>query len=91
LWDAGSGKALQTLEGQSDINAVAFSLDGKQSPGSGSDPPRFRIVGEWIIIGAEELLWLPVEYRRPEAVAIHGDKIGFGYSSGRVLCMEFNR
>ncbi|KAF2395522.1 purine and uridine phosphorylase [Trichodelitschia bisporula] len=32
LWDAGSGKALQTLEGQSDINAVVFWLDDKQSP-----------------------------------------------------------
>ena len=30
LWDAGSGAALQTLEGHSDwVNAVAFSPDGK--------------------------------------------------------------
>ncbi|KAF2397937.1 hypothetical protein EJ06DRAFT_498328 [Trichodelitschia bisporula] len=89
LWDAGSGKALQTLEGQSDINAAAFWLDSKQSPGSGLDIPRFRIVREWITIGAERRLWLPVEYRSPVAVAIRGDKIGLGYWSGRVLCMEF--
>ncbi|KAF2400562.1 hypothetical protein EJ06DRAFT_538063 [Trichodelitschia bisporula] len=77
LWDAGSGKALQTLKGQSDINAVAFWLDGKQ------------IVEEWITIGAEKHLWLPDDYRSPYVVAIHGDKIGLGYSSGRVLCMKF--
>ncbi|KAF2402851.1 hypothetical protein EJ06DRAFT_536387 [Trichodelitschia bisporula] len=97
-WDA----LLHTLEGHSEVvyavafspdgkqlAAVAFWLDGKQSPGSGSDPPRLRIIEEWITIGAEKRLWLPVDYRSPRHVAIHGDKIGLGYSSGRVLCMEF--
>ncbi|KAF2398628.1 hypothetical protein EJ06DRAFT_522884 [Trichodelitschia bisporula] len=90
LWDAGSGMALQTLEGHSSpVSAVALLPDGKQLLGFGSDPPRFRIIREWVTKGAEKLLWLPVEYRSPSVVAIHGDKIGLGYGSGRVLCIEF--
>jgi len=38
LWDAGSGKALQTLKGHSDsVTAVAFSPDGKTLASASGD------------------------------------------------------
>jgi WD40 repeat protein len=105
LWDAGSGAVLQTLEVDSVILKLSFSHDGtvlRTNRGSlctvflsggaalsqaSPSPPVF--VGEhWVGWGGQNVLWLPSEYR-PSKIAVHGGIVGFGYSSGRVLFMEF--
>ncbi|KAF2686545.1 hypothetical protein K458DRAFT_415891 [Lentithecium fluviatile CBS 122367] len=99
LWDAGSGKALQTLKGHSSwVNSVAFSPDGKtlarlasgssdntvhQGLGMSSD-------GNWISYDAENILWLPSEYR-PSCVAVSNNMIGIGTSHGRVWICNIKR
>ncbi|KAF3768208.1 hypothetical protein M406DRAFT_51956, partial [Cryphonectria parasitica EP155] len=44
--------------------------------------------GNWITSGAENLLWLPSEYR-PVSSAVAGSSVAIGCSSGRVLCFSF--
>lgn len=45
--------------------------------------------GHWITNGAENLLWLPSEYR-PHVSATSGSRIAIGCLSGRVIFFRFN-
>jgi WD40 repeat protein len=104
LWDAGSGRTLQTLEASLVNNSLSFTDNGSsllidsnlfpiglssgQASSRSSYPQSILIKGEWVLQHGERLLWLPSEYR-PDVVAFHGGKAGFGYKSGRVLFMRF--
>jgi hypothetical protein len=96
---------LQTLEFDYIIHNVSFSDDGtvldtdrwplrtvlslSNSAFSRVRPSQSAYIGEhWVSQGAEKAFWLPFEYR-PGVTAIHGGTVGFRYSSGRVLIMEF--
>jgi WD40 repeat protein len=55
LWDAATGALQRTLEGHSSwVSSVAFSPDGKLET--------LRVVGDWVIEGTSNLLWLPYKY-----------------------------
>lgn len=100
LWDAGSGKPLQTLKGYhaSSVQVIAdrtvkghFTDDAppcNQSPSHASSSQSIILHEQWVLQNGERVLWLPAEYQ-PDKIAIHGGTVGFGYSSGRVLIMKF--
>ena len=44
---------------------------------------------QWVSLGTDRILWLPPE-RRPSSVAVSGNVVGLGHSSGRVTLMAFN-
>ncbi|PSR81436.1 heterokaryon incompatibility protein-domain-containing protein [Coniella lustricola] len=76
---------LQIIEGHSrPVTSVAFSGDGQRlASGYGISSDR-----RWILRDAENLIWLPFEYR-PDCYIIAGSRIAIGCSSGRVLCFRF--
>jgi WD40 repeat protein len=55
LWDAATGAPLQTLEGHTLFNSVAF--DSKLSPA-------LFIANNWVVEGETNILWLPPDYRQ---------------------------
>jgi WD40 repeat protein len=104
LWDAGSGKPLWTFRDIFFANSLSFTDDGSnllidnrlfptglssgQAPSCRSSPQSILVEEQWVLQHGERLLWLPSEYR-PDQVAVHSGKVGFGYSSGRVLIVIF--
>ncbi|KAF1816850.1 hypothetical protein P152DRAFT_510201 [Eremomyces bilateralis CBS 781.70] len=105
LWDVGSGKLLQTLVTNSSMHfSLWFTDDGsclqadrglfRIGPSCGLAPTRscspqsIYVEEQWVLYNGERVLWLPSEYRS-DKVAVHGNMVGFGYSSGRVLIMKF--
>ncbi|KAH8679631.1 vegetative incompatibility protein HET-E-1 [Tricladium varicosporioides] len=104
LWGTWLRGPLQTLKATSVGYSLSFTDDGLSlladhkllpiGPFSGQAPPRpsspqlILVEEEWVLQNGEKLLWLPSEYR-PDRITIHGGIVGFGYSSGRVLVMEF--
>jgi WD40 repeat protein len=82
LWDATTGALQQTLEGHSDwVRSVVFSPDGKLET--------LRVIGDWVIKGTSNLLWLPYKYQSPTCQATLNGIIFLGYSSGKVLVFNF--
>ena len=105
LWDAGSGKALQTLKVDSALRTLWFSDAGDYlctdkgvllivGPPNNAAPPAASPTSlllseeEWVCWNGKRVLWLPSEYRS-SVVAVHGDAIGFGYSTGLVSMLRF--
>ncbi|KAF2185880.1 hypothetical protein K469DRAFT_157967 [Zopfia rhizophila CBS 207.26] len=105
LWDAGTGAVLQTFEVDTIIKTFTFSEDGTLiqtnrgvlhitplSSGdnlSRSSPSHGIFVKEqWVRWGTGDILWLPPEYR-PRCTTVYGSVIALGYSSGRLLFLEF--
>ncbi|KAF2464761.1 uncharacterized protein BDR25DRAFT_337365 [Lindgomyces ingoldianus] len=104
LWDARTGAVLQTIEDVA-VRTLTFSEDGtfiqtdrgvlhtiSLSPSNVSSQltPRHDVFvkGQWVCCGIRDILWLPPEYR-PLCSAVYGSIVAFGYSSGRVLILEF--
>jgi WD40 repeat protein len=102
LWDADSGELLQTSYISSPAYSLSFVDDGSSlltnnglltigpasgpSPVSLCSPQCISVEGEWVLWNDERFLWLPSEYR-PDVFEVHNSKVGFGYSSGRVLIL----
>jgi len=101
LWDASTGKCLQTLE--THAKNVSFSPDGSNLvTHSGTLSVRQTLQSghaQWIGCGIESgrtwitwdsnnLLWLPPEYRPAES-AVKGNCIGIGCASGAVYVVNF--
>ncbi|CAG8305048.1 unnamed protein product [Penicillium salamii] len=73
LWDAQTGKELQTLEGHPDLVA---SIVG-QIP---TQPHRhISVANDWVAFGNQNLIWLPAEYRPFHCSAIQHDRLALGY------------
>ncbi|KAF1932604.1 HET-domain-containing protein [Didymella exigua CBS 183.55] len=80
IWDASSGTCVQTLEGHYNIEDwMGFESQQRIHQGIG-----INLSGTWITHNAQELLWLPTEYR-PQCSAVSGRCIGLGGLSGKVL------
>ena len=105
LWDAATGAALQTLEVDTVVQVLTFSANGlyletdrgvldltSLSLGTAASRPTLSrdmfITQDWVTQGMRNLLWLPVDYRT-SCSAVWGRVIGLGYTSGRVLILEF--
>jgi WD40 repeat protein len=104
LWNAGLGKALQRLKIDSGVQKLWFNNIGdclwsdkgvlltRGPPDNGV--PRAASMSsllsgeEWICRNGKRVLWLLSEYRS-SVVAVHGDAIGFGYSTGLVSMLRF--
>jgi WD40 repeat protein len=101
IWDAHSSACLQTLEGYSgavssaDLVSILVSLHpdktaiGPQQPvsrGAAISPNR-----TWVSNNAQDMVWLPREYRpdRPACLAVSGRCVGIGTGSGKVWFCRF--
>ena len=96
IWDASSGACLQTLEGYSgyvksaELASILASLHPDKTV-TKLQQPVFQGAAissdkTWISDNAQNLLWLPTEYR-PACSAVSGRCVGIGTGSGKVwLC-----
>jgi WD40 repeat protein len=82
LWDPATGAALQTLEDHGSWIRAVSSSPQQQSFGN------IFVKGDWIIRDAENLLWLPFDYRAI-CSALHRNQLALGHASGQVIFIEF--
>jgi WD40 repeat protein len=99
IWDASSGACLQTLEGHSgpvssaDLVSILALPHSDEIVGKSQQSIRQKVMissdNIWISDDAQELLWLPTEYR-PASAAVSGKRVGLGTGSGKVwiCCCE---
>ncbi|KAL5372496.1 hypothetical protein DPSP01_013458 [Paraphaeosphaeria sporulosa] len=99
IWEASSGACLQTLEGYSewvsstDLVSILASLLPHIVEPQQAIRQRIAISSDdtWISDGAQNILWLPTEYR-PSCSAISSSSIGLGTGSGKVwVCCFTNK
>jgi WD40 repeat protein len=94
IWEASSGACLQTLEGHSLSSASAVlilsSLHPKTVEPQQAICQKIAISsdGTWISDNAQNMLWLPAEYR-PWSSAIASTSVGLGTGSGKVWVCYF--
>ena len=102
IWDLATGKCTQTLELGALVDSLASDTAGSclhTNVGTialDPDPPRqprrqgygISPDGTWILRDAENILWLPPEYR-PGCVGVAGSTVAIGCRSGRVLILGF--
>ncbi|KAN0083541.1 WD40-repeat-containing domain protein [Elaphomyces granulatus] len=102
LWDATTGACNQTLNVNTVIRSLLFSMDGRYlktdrgllSLNSGS-PDTYLHQGraifvndEWVTQDGRNLFWLPPDYR-PECSALLNNMLVLGCRSGQVIFIEF--
>jgi WD40 repeat protein len=99
IWDASSGACLQTLEGHSgpvssaDLVSILALPHSDEIVTKSQQSIRQKVMissdNIWISDDAQELLWLPTEYR-PASAAVSGKRVGLGTGSGKVwiCCCE---
>ncbi|KAF1938990.1 hypothetical protein EJ02DRAFT_353346, partial [Clathrospora elynae] len=102
IWDASSGACLQTLEGHSHQISSADLISILAPPRSDKTVTKpqpyvrhqvrqgaaISSNGTWISDNAQNLLWLPTEYR-PVCSAVSGRCVGLGTGSGNVWICHF--
>jgi WD40 repeat protein len=98
IWDASSGACLQTLEGYSsavssaDLVSMLASLYSDRTVTGSQQPVRQGLSvsshNTWVANDAQNLLWLPTEYR-PMCSAVSGRCVGIGTGSGKVWICRF--
>ena len=97
LWDADSGEAITTLGGYTDSHQLIFTLNGSLLESSNTDPQDSQQISrtdlyvsdQWILLGSQRLIWLPVEYR-PSCKAVKEQRIILGHLSGLVSVFHFD-
>ncbi|KAJ5761777.1 vegetative incompatibility protein HET-E-1 [Penicillium nucicola] len=83
LWDAQTGKELQSLEGCSDsVSSIVGRISSQSNP-------HISVANDWVAFGNENLIWLPVEHRYFICSDVRHDRLALGYSRGNVLIMGF--
>ncbi|KAL5375855.1 hypothetical protein DPSP01_010851, partial [Paraphaeosphaeria sporulosa] len=98
IWDASSGACLQTLEGYSstvrsaDLICILASLYPDKTVTEPQQPVSQGVTIStnytWISDNAQNMLWLPTEYR-PACSAVSGRYVGIGTGSGKVWFCRF--
>jgi WD40 repeat protein len=101
IWDAHSGVCLQTLEGYSSIassvNLVSIlvslhpdktAIEPQQPVSQGA---AISLNCTWVSNNAQDMVWLPTEYRPdgPACSAVSGRCVGIGTGSGKVWFCHF--
>jgi WD40 repeat protein len=101
IWDAYSGACLQTLEGYSSTVSSAnlvsilvslhpdkIAIEPQQPVSQGA---AISLNRTWVSNNAQDMVWLPTEYRpdRPECSAMSGRCVGIGTGSGKVWFCRF--
>ena len=97
LWDAESDEAITTLEGYTDSHQLTFFPNGSLLEPSNIDPQASQQISrtdlfwsdQWILLGSQRLIWLPVEYR-PSCEAVKKQRIILGHPSGLVSVFHFD-
>jgi WD40 repeat protein len=98
IWDASSGACLQTLEGYSSsvssagLTSILSSLHPRTVKPQQAIRQGIAISSDrtWISDNAQNILWLPAEYR-PTNSAILSTTVGLGTGSGKVWVCHFAR
>ncbi|KAK7190547.1 Vegetative incompatibility protein HET-E-1-like protein 15 [Paraphaeosphaeria sporulosa] len=96
IWEVSSGACLQTLEGNSgyissaDLISIFASLRLRTAEPQQAIRQGIAISSDstWISDNAQNMLWLPTEYR-PSSLAISSTSVGFGTGSGKVWVCRF--
>ncbi|KAF2023596.1 HET-domain-containing protein [Setomelanomma holmii] len=96
IWDASSGTCLQTLKGHqaglADLVSILAQQRSDRTTTKSHQPVCHRIAinseGIWITDHAENMLWLPTDYR-PLSSAVSGRCVGLGTMSGKVWICHF--
>ncbi|OAG06300.1 HET-domain-containing protein [Paraphaeosphaeria sporulosa] len=98
IWDASSGACLQTLEGHgstvrsADLISILASLHPYKTVTEPQKPVFHGVTISlnytWISNNAQNMLWLPTEYR-PACSAVSGRCVGIGTGSGKVWFCRF--
>ncbi|RYN76833.1 hypothetical protein AA0119_g13569, partial [Alternaria tenuissima] len=87
LWFSDSGDCLWSDKGVLLTTGLTTGLHNNGAPRAASTS--LSLSGEeWICWNSERVLWLPSEYRT-SIFAVHGNSVGFGYATGRVLILRF--
>jgi hypothetical protein len=101
IWDAHSGACLQTLESHSgevtsaDLVSILVSLHLNKTAIEPQQPVSQGVAMSlnctWVSNNAQDMVWLPTEYRpdRPACSAVSGRCVGIGTGSGKVLFCRF--
>jgi WD40 repeat protein len=106
LWDPESGRLLRAILTDSFVFALLFSDDGSSlqtnrgclslqptlmsnSLSQLNVQPLLFVDEKWVKNGGEMYLWLPPVHRS-NVLAVRRGAVGLGYSSGRVMMMEFS-
>jgi WD40 repeat protein len=98
IWDASNGECLQTLKvhnGEVSSAHLISILASLQSDKTVTKPQQFVFQGAatssdftWISDNAQNLLWLPTEFR-PSCAALSGRCVGLGTGTGKVWTCRF--
>jgi WD40 repeat protein len=101
IWDAHSGACLQTLEGYSDafgsadLVSILVSLHPDETAIEPQQPvsrgAAISLNRTWVSNNAQNMVWLPREYRpdTPACSAVSGRCVGIGTGSGKVWFCHF--
>jgi WD40 repeat protein len=101
IWDAHSGACLQTLEGYSstvgsaNLVSILVSLHPDKTAIEPQQPvsqgAAVSLNRTWVSNNAQDMVWLPTEYRpgRPACSAVSGSCVGIGTGSGKVWFCRF--
>ena len=79
------GSCLETNRG---VMLLPLSAQSTSTLLSLPSAQRIFIAERWLKVGAEETLWIPANYQ-PSRIAVCSGWVAFGYSSGRLLFLEF--
>jgi WD40 repeat protein len=101
IWDASSGLCLQTLEwngdsvSSTDLVSILASLHPNKTVTESQRPDSqgsaISLDDIWVSDNAQNLLWLPTEYR-PACLAMSSRCVGIGTGSGKIwLCCFLQR
>jgi WD40 repeat protein len=83
LWDAKTGKRLQTLDDDSEL--VHSAAD--QTPYKPNT--QVSLADGWVTFGGQKLIRLPLEYRQFSCSATKDGTLALGYDDGRVFIVAF--
>ncbi|KAK1146567.1 hypothetical protein N8T08_002997 [Aspergillus melleus] len=77
---------LETASGRYNIRPLGENVDRPWCPSKYD----MVITHDWLVLGGEKVLWLPIEYRPSFCSMVRGDKVIVGVRSGEISIIELN-